>query len=404
MKLWLRTVATAVAFALAGGAHLSALPQFSLLTGNKCISCHVVSQGGGLRSDLGAYSRNEVSLISPESVGLGWLYELDPKQNTLLDGKITFGLDFRAQTARSHKTEDAPRKVFPMQMALYAMAAPTDWLSAEGTVNISGQLFGLKNAVYYPSQQPWSASVILQPGLTMPSLRIGKFRPNIGIRYDDHTKFIWQAPSKDGTNFPSAYIFAPLYAEYGAEITYDALHDFTFSAGVFSSKNLSEIRIDATDNTGNITAAPMISGGNAPSLAARAVYWPRFFGNEVNTFIGGSYFMNDDFSMINAFVGVGVNDKISLTADYAHSDKRNLRVTATTSLEAMYQIMEPLLLCVRAEAGTTTIGGKEEYTKQLVLGVQAFVLPYIELRPEYRIMDADNFRSNRWAAQLHIFY
>lgn len=383
-----------------------ALPQFSLITGNKCISCHTVPQGGGLRSDLGWYSHAEVSLIKPESIGLGWLYDLDPKQNTLLDGKVTVGMDFRLQMARSHASEDAERKIFPMQACVYVQAAPTDWLVAEGMVNIGHpRLFGSGNTTKYPGQQPWMASVIFQPALNLPQLQVGMIQPTMGVRYDDHTKLTRQSPSADGTNNTGvSSIIPPLYGEYGAEITYDALHEFTFSAGVFGSKNLSEVKIYLTDSLGTSNPISLVSGKNAPSVAARAVYLPRFMDNSVNTMIGASYFMNDDFSMINGFIGVGLTDELSLTMDYAHSDKKNIRQTNTYSLEAMYQVMEPLLLCARAETGTSTIGAKEEYTKQLVLGAQVFLLPYIELRPEYRIMDTDNFRSNRWAAQLHVFY
>jgi len=40
----------------------------------------------------------------------------------------------------------------------------------------------------------------------------------------------------------------------------------------------------------------------------------------------------------------------------------------------------------------------------VVLGAHVFVLPYVEIRPEYRIVDTDDFRSTRYAFQLHLFY
>jgi hypothetical protein len=44
------------------------------------------------------------------------------------------------------------------------------------------------------------------------------------------------------------------------------------------------------------------------------------------------------------------------------------------------------------------------YTTQLVLGARLFVLPFVELRPEWRWVDTERYRSSRIAAQLHLFY
>ncbi|MBK9249183.1 MAG: hypothetical protein IPM69_13985 [Ignavibacteria bacterium] len=71
----------------------------------------------------------------------------------------------------------------------------------------------------------------------------------------------------------------------------------------------------------------------------------------------------------------------------------------------MYQLLEALLLTARIETGsTTTVNASTAYTQAIVLGAHVFVLPYVELRPEYRIMDTDDFRSSRYAIQLHLFY
>ncbi len=377
------------------------IPQFSLLTGNKCISCHIMSQGGGLRNDLSAYTHNDVSLLKPKTVGLEWLYKLDPQQNTIFDGKLTLGMDFRLQMARSHKSEDAQRKIFPMQAAVYAQYAPVEWMSAEAAINVGHKRFGNTNTADYPGQQPWMASVAFQPSLSWPSLRIGKIQPSIGIRYDDHTKLTRQAPSADGTNTTGiSSIIPPLYGEYGTEATYDGLHIITLSAGIFGSQALSEVLAPVPQGS----AVSLISAKNKPSFAFRAMFWPRFFNNSINTLAGGSYFVNDDFFMLNGFAGIGLTDYFSLTFDYAHSNKKSVRTTNTYSLEGLYQINDALLLCARIETGNSIIGLFDEFTNQIVLGVQAFILPYIELRPEYRIMEANDFRSGRWAAQLHIFY
>ena len=66
-----------------------------------------------------------------------------------------------------------------------------------------------------------------------------------------------------------------------------------------------------------------------------------------------------------------------------------------------------MLLILRGERGETvsSIGGNdiETHTNQGLIGAQIFLLPYVEVRPEYRIVDTERFRSKRWAVQVHLF-
>ena len=381
------------------------LPQFSLITGNKCQSCHINTQGGGLRNDLGWYSWNEQSLINPSSVGLGWLYGENNTCNTFLDDNIlTIGTDLRLQSARGHATDEAKRKLFPMQTSVYTAIRATKWMQFEGSVNLGHKRFGNKETTTYPGQQPWTASVIFQPTVTMPQLRAGFFMPTIGMRNDDHTKLIWHVPSANGTSTQTA-IIPPLYAEFGAEVTYDATKWLTLSAGVFSSKSLSEMKVTQYTSPNNSSQTSLISASQAPSIVARAVVWPRFMDDELNTYLGASILKNDDFTFINGFAGVGLTDRASLMFDFATSNKKDIRTTSVGSIEAMYQLLDALLLTARVETGsTTTVNASTDYTQAVVLGAHVFVLPYVEIRPEYRIVDTDDFRSTRYAFQLHLFY
>ncbi|MBS1538902.1 MAG: hypothetical protein JST20_14285 [Bacteroidetes bacterium] len=386
--------------------NIIALPQFSLLSGNKCQNCHINSQGGGLRSELGWYSFNEQSLIKPESVGLGWLYGENNSCNTLLDDNIlTLGTDLRFQSARSQSSDEAQRKYFPMQTAVYANIRATKWLQFQGDINIGHKRFGNTQTNNYRGQQPWSASMIFRPTISYPEIRVGFFMPTIGMRNDDHTKLIWQVPSSLGTNNLSSLI-PPLYAEFGAEITYDALKWLTVSVGTFGSHSISEITLNKySSGNGTPTSISMISDANKPTIVARAVLWKRFFDDRLNMYIGSSVFTNDDFSLTNAFAGVGLADKATLMVDYATSDKNGVRKTSTASIEALYQLQEALFLTARAETGRTlTENSDSAYTQVLVIGAQIFILPYVEFRPEYRLMDTDTFRSGRYAFQLHLFY
>lgn len=366
-----------------------AIPQFSLLSGNKCVNCHVNNQGAGLRNELGWYASQELGLLKLDQVGLGAITKLE--SNGYFDGLLTLGFDFRAQSARSHKSPDAERKTFPMQAAIYAAVKATDWATLEGTYN-----FG---SVRYSGQEKYTASLLLQPEFSYPQLRIGYFQPSIGMRYDDHTMLVRQIGGAAGSS-----LIAPNYAELGAEINYDAVKWATLSAGVFSANNLSENSVQ--DEEGK--AISLIEDKKSPSFLGRLVFWPRAFENMLNTYVGASVLNNGDFTLTNIFAGAGLTDNVSLMGEYAISDKKDLRTTENASLELTYQIMPPLLAYARAERGVTTTTATAEavgtYSNQYVFGAQIFVLPFIEVRPEYRILDTELFKSTRYAVQLHVFY
>lgn len=390
----MRIILVSILFFLLYFHNLKALPQFALITGNKCISCHTTSQGGGLRNELGAYSYADVALVNPESIGLQGVFE-SLESNTFFDGKLTIGLDGRLQTVRGHSSSEATRKYFPMQGSLYAMYSPFDEVKIEANYNA-----GHSSKNRYPGQQPWLGWVMFQPSLELPSVRIGRFSPSIGIRYDDHSKLTRQFFTLFGSS-TSTNFFPPSLSEYGAEVTYDSWHNMTAAVGVFGSMALSEIRVQDTNGVGK----SIISSENKPTVAARVQFIDQFFDSRFNAFIGSSVLFNDDYMNLRGFSGFGLTDEAALMLEYSQTEKKDIQKTSVFSVDAMYELMSALYATARYETGTTSIQNKTEYSSYaVVLGLQAFVLPHIELRPEYRIVDTDAYRSSRWAVQLHFFY
>ncbi len=383
---------------------LQAIPQFTLLSGNRCINCHVNFQGSGLRNELGWYAYEGVSLVDLEALGMAEFFEaLTPESNALLDGSLTLGADFRLQMTRAHDDPDAERKIFPMQGAFYAAYSPMAELVFEGTYSAGPQV--------YDGQENWAASVQYQPNYSLPQLRAGYFQPSIGMRYDDHTMMVRSLASTEFTP-----LIAPNYAELGAELTYFGLKELSVSAGLFQAKNLAE---QTVQNLNGETIS-LIEDENNLSTVVRAVLWPRLLDGELNTWLGASLLANGDFTLSNYFVGVGWTDRLALMAEYARSDKDGLRTTDNFSLELMYQLRQSLLLYARAEDSRsdrdiTEVDGAaaviRQERRQYVFGAQVFLLPWIELRPEYRIVDTDltprtapQYRSSRWHAQLHFYF
>lgn len=385
-----------------------ALPQFSLMTGNRCLTCHVNAQGGGLRGELGWYAAKDASMLNTKDIPLlRDLYALDGESNSYVNGQLTFGMDLRGQLTRSPNFDQAPRRFFPMQLALYAAlkldAVP--WLTLEGGFDFAS--LWTERRTPYPGQSSFTASVLIQPGLTLPLLRVGKFQPTIGVRYDDHTMLIRQVAGAF-----SRPLIPPFYGDWGAEVQYDGLQWLSLAAGAFLPQNLSAINTGYSNGDfGSIIkgVTPISSLDTllrSPTLTGRVKFWLRTEDHVVNSYLGSSVLTNGDFGMLSFFAGVGITDRISLMGEYVLSGVRNGFSGRNWSAELTYRPFAWLYPYVRYEQGRTQVldGGNDTYANNLTLGVQWFPLPYIELRPEWRFYDNDRITSTRWNLQVHLFY
>ncbi len=380
-------------------ASVVAIPQFSAISGNRCSNCHVAPSGGGIRNDLGWYSWYDVGLISRDSSFLAPMYAID-KENTFFDGMLTLGMDARVQNTRSFTSPQATRSTFPMQASLYAALTPIKAVTLEGTFNLAALRQGASGGqrIVYPGQRMGSLSAIIAPSLSLPMLRVGLFRPSIGMRYDDHT----MGSFGYATSTTRQTLVAPDWSEYGAEITYEGLRWLTLQTGVFGSEGLSQVRINdgGTQNVAAIT-------GNQPTITARAVVWPRAFDDKLNMWLGGSVLSNNTLTLTSAFAGVGLSDHLSLLVDRTSMKLNNVIETENWTAELMYQATTWAFPYVRAERYWTDQVNAQGtvQTNAAILGAQIFLLPYVELRPEYRILDTwKEGYSSRWNFQLHIFY
>ncbi len=378
-------------FILCAGSSLprvSALPQFSLLTGNRCINCHVNVQGGGLRNDLGWYSMESVGILQYDDIGLAMLRPV-LSTNTFAGDRLTVGVDFRLQSSRSLRDTSSERRIFPMQGAFYAAYKPFDWMLVEGSYNLGRRVYA------YAGQQSWTGSIAVQPSLDYPQLRIGHFQPSIGYRFDDHTMLIRRIPAGG-----QDYLFAPNWAEWGAELNYYRFEWLTLTAGVSMLSSLEDATLsDVTGQTRALFLHP-----NRPAAVARVLFSPRLFRERLTLNIGASTLQHNDFSLWNVFGGFGYADRASFIIESMRHRTPDVRTITATSAELTVHVAEPVYLSARVEKGETITGGTSLRQEQYLLGAQIFILPFIELRPEYRIIDLPLYRLNRWTVQLHVFY
>lgn len=381
---------------------IHALPQMSLLSGNRCSSCHVNQQGGGTRNDLGWYTYRDVSAFQPAK---GIMEDFWGIQDTLRDwigAKSNIGFDMRFQYIRSRNPE-SEASFFPMQFSVYGHHQFTPWLGIEGAYNVG--------PIRYKGQQSWSGSVLLQPGIDLPQVRIGMFQPTIGIKNDDHTTLNrqiaadWLTP-EILTPYSQMSLIAPHFASPGIELGYEGLHWLSVHAGVFSNSILNQNAV-THDTSGSL------------AFTSRIMFWPRFFENSLNTYIGASILVNGEMTITQLMLGVGLTDRLSLNMESTVSnishdrsiEPRNITFrpgeSRTVSAELMYQIEPWLLPYIRSEYAELNQDANMQSTiiRQFIIGAQIFVLPNVEFRPEYRIFDT--FRPGmigRWGAQLHLYY
>jgi len=371
-----------------------ARPQYSMLSGNKCMNCHVHSQGAGLRSSLGSYSKKDVGFFNIKDTWLGNAFENISDYNSFADELITFGFDYRMLSARLGGPENSKREYFTMQATPYLAVKPFDWLVFSGQYNFSNRV--------YPAQSRWTAFAIIQPDLKYPHLKFGMLKPSIGNFYDDHTSLVRQVASPSR----ALPIVPPDYAELGTEISYESLKYLSITAGIYKANNMSENTI--FDDFGKPVP---LAEKNSLSKLFRIAYLPRFFDNEINTNIGASIYNNSDFNIINLFAHFGWTDKISLLTEYMISDKKDLRKTNNYSVEILYNFLDALAFSARYGKASTDLIFDDSYTEnyksqQIVFGANIYPLPYIEIRPEYRIFDREFAKSYsaQWVVQLHIYY
>ncbi|HOK14310.1 MAG TPA: hypothetical protein PL149_09700 [Candidatus Kapabacteria bacterium] len=406
----------------------NARPQYSILQsfGTKCQNCHIAPNIGLQRNMSGWMSFSDVALIKPEDLGINPVYDAIRESNTLFTDEVTFGLDFRYQSARWPTTKNkivvydnlfdpnikdtipytdpygTKRDNMLMILTPYLTITPVDGVIIEGSYNFA---YEIENKKRYPGQTPYTASIILHPFDKLPSLRIGMVQATIGTDWDDHTVMTRQVVTKTLTppTIPCDYF------ELGAILDYEPFEWADISLGVFDSKNLSEMTNGfVKDNT--------LSG------LAKVTLHPPDFGTGLTSFLGATHFFNSTLKMdggiyfgnryltaSSIFFHFGVPGKFAVMTEYMRTELSQRRITNNFTVEFNYQVIEPAYAYLRLERGNTemkTAGNAKYHANRYTLGAKIFLLPYIALIPEYKIFDrehVDKFNS-QFAFQLHIFY
>ena len=143
-------------------------------------------------------------------------------------------------------------------------------------------------------------------------------------------------------------------------------------------------------------------------MNARVCVSPKLLDETLNTYAGASALVCDDFTMINSFAGVGWQDRIGVLVESMMQGNRDATQRRCVSGELFGRVVNPLYFYARVENGSTrnVESGIEKtgYCHQYVLGAKVLLFPCVELRPEYRIIETNEFLRTRWVFQLHLYY
>ena len=396
-------------------------PQYSILQsyGMKCNYCHFNNQGGGLRTNMGYLSRKDFGLVKPADIGLGSVYDKVNSTNSFFGDMLLTSLDLRYQNAKWGPPEKPVRDNMLMQFSPSIAIRPTEWVEFEAFYNLA---YPLELNKRYPGQQDYSASIYIRPATWLPSLRVGKFQPTIGQKWDDHTLLVRRSadPAKSSPIIPDDY------SELGAQLDYEAIDYLSLSAGVFDTKIMSNINVfNAKNYLGE--KIPLVKQ-NSLSYVFRAGYFPTIPG--INAYLVGTLLYNgglkdmklsNDYFMTSSLsLNCGLTEKFALMTEYMHTEKQYARFTDNFLVQLDYQPIEPIIVYARAEKAITNQhrnaklidtwadnNSWDEYrTNQFVFGSHIILFPGLDLLPEYRIYDRESVPGymSQWTFQLHFYF
>jgi hypothetical protein len=372
-------------------AHAGAVPQMSLLSGAPCATCHVAPGGGGLRNEIGWYTSADWGAFTYEEMGVD---ALAFESNTFADGYVAFGYDARVQWVRAGRppaTDVLPDLItIPMQIqpgvAVYAL----DWLTLYGSYNVGPRTYeGEFCDPHFEGQECFEAAVLVDADPDWPALRAGMISPSHGIKHDDHTLLYFSSALDHRRP-----LLPPNHADLGGELGYQPTSWLRADTGVYLPNNLDL----AAQGPGLDVAVDPVS------YLGRVSLMPQYLDAGLNSWVGLSVYGSGEFRHDIAFVGLGLNDTAALQFEVSRFERAKERGWSAF-VEATGQVVTWLHVLARAEVSRAKRGEIEAEVRQYVFGAQIFPVPYLELRPEYRLVEVrDEYLLGQVTLQVHQFF
>ena len=108
--------------------------------------------------------------------------------------------------------------------------------------------------------------------------------------------------------------------------------------------------------------------------------------------------------MVNGFMGLGIHEGVSFVAETSYS-QRTIDYTTFNHLVGLWYTplngsAPPFVMNMQPRHSRMTVWRKPA----LVAGLEFFPTPYMEVRPEYRLVETDAYRFGHATVQIHLFY
>ena len=426
------------------GGSASAVPRMSLTAASPCATCHLNPTGGGLRTAVGSSTGRGLSLVSIHELALG----SRPVESTLgrvLDTdkkhagstKVSTGLDLRYQWAHlgapkavfddqgNQRVVEPGMSGFPMQIQPYLGISIAPSLSVYGSYALGPDTHrGEACDTVFAGQSCFDAA-IQYDGVAGVGIRAGMIQPSIGIRWDDHTILTRGDAARRRTP-----LIPPNYAEWGSEINYQPVQELRFEAGVFQNRNLkaalsegaNQARPQSSSQLVRISYMPYLKFGG--SSDADTDDWDDDFdsddeeedeGDEDDmmssgppltgqAWLGSSWYGSGDFWLLNVFSGLGFNNGFAIYSETAHSRHGDAYTTLNGMVGFSWELKPAIVPSMRFERAQTTDSDVKTVVTSFVASLEFFPLPFVEIRPEYRIVKTEEYIFGQPTIQLHLFY
>ena len=411
----MRIILVCAAMLLICGSAL-AVPRMSLPAGSPCATCHLNSNGGGGRNQVGWETSHKMG-----AVNFDWWV----RKNTVASDRISLGFDSRIQFVhlgrpRYEQNDDGQIetvnpdfKAIPMQLQPEIGIKLTNWLSITGQYNPGPDTSSGKICdPVFAGQSCFESAVIIKPRADL-EIRTGMIQPAIGIRPDDHTVYV-----RSDANDLRRPIIAANYAEWGAEMTYHPVSWFRVEVGGFHTGRL-DTALNGRSETADIWPT---------AYSGRFSFMPRWdFGGpqeetddsfddfdddepqsgpplSLNTWIGASILGSGDFYFLNGFLGAGLSNNLEVRFDVSRSMRTIDYVTLNSTVTASWAILDWLVPTLRVDRAQTDLGDETKRAWQYVAGFEFFPVPFVEIRPEYRVVKTGEYLFGQPTVQLHFFF
>lgn len=346
----------------------SALPRFALRTGAKCQSCHVNPSGGAMRQPFGMqYGRDRLPVE-----GLSTDMEVEDLTN-IISSIVGVGADFRTLYYYVQDTSavSSNRNSFwQMQGNFYL------------NFRVSKKVNLFFNKGLYSGFEAFGLFTILP---SRGHIKVGKFLPNFGLRFDDHTAYV-----RTYTGFSPQQDRPELT---GGEVGI-APGMFSVVGGIYNS----------VDGYGGSTL-------NTKALLGRAeVLFPVVKDLYVN--LGGNVFTrgvdaSTTKTVYGGFGGLGYGP----LAVFGELDWIKTRSDAgtlaglTSYVEADYLLVQGIDLKLAYDFYDPDLDVKTGSRSRYSMGVEFFPLAGVEVRLLYRFVreEADEIKNDELDLLLHLY-